>query len=29
MKTEQQYFEEAVSLQEYMEQMETHKDNSF
>ncbi|WP_153731614.1 thioredoxin family protein [Sporosarcina obsidiansis] len=29
MKTEQQYFEEAVSLQDYMERMETHKDNSF
>ncbi|WP_301109083.1 thioredoxin family protein [Sporosarcina sp.] len=29
MKTEQQYFEEAVSLQEYMDNMETHKENSF
>lgn len=29
MKTEQQYFEEAISLQEYMEKMETHKDSSF
>lgn len=29
MKTEQQYFEEAISLQDYMEKMETHKENSF
>ncbi|MBW9234298.1 thioredoxin family protein, partial [Leptospira santarosai] len=29
MKTEQQYFEEAISLNEYMEKMESHKDNSF
>jgi len=29
MKTEQQYFEEAISLQEYMDKMESHKDNSF
>jgi len=29
MKTEQQYFEEAISLQQYMEKMESHKDNSF
>jgi hypothetical protein len=29
MKTEQQYFEEAISLQQYMDKMESHKDNSF
>ncbi|PID14263.1 thioredoxin family protein [Sporosarcina sp. P34] len=29
MKTEQQYFEDAVSLQTYMDKMETHKENSF
>lgn len=29
MKTEQQYFDEAISLNEYMEKMESHKDNSF
>ena len=29
MKTEQQYFEEAVSLQMYMDKMDTHKENSF
>lgn len=29
MKTEQQYFEEAISLQEYMEKMGTHKENSY
>lgn len=29
MKTEQQYFEEAISLKEYMEGMDTHKENSF
>lgn len=29
LKTEQQYFEEAVSLQTYMDKMETHKENSF
>ncbi|HLG26397.1 MAG TPA: thioredoxin family protein [Paenisporosarcina sp.] len=28
MKTEQQYFEEAISLQEYMDKMDNHKDNS-
>ena len=28
MKTEQQYFEEAISLKEYMDKMDTHKDNS-
>ena len=28
MKTEQQYFEEAISLQEYMDKMDSHKDNS-
>lgn len=28
MKTEQQYFEEAISLQDYMEAMTTHKENS-
>ena len=29
MKTELQYFEEAISLQQYMEEMGTHKENSF
>lgn len=29
MKTEQQYFEEAISLKEYMEKMSAHKENSF
>ncbi|ARD47809.1 thioredoxin family protein [Sporosarcina sp. P37] len=29
MKTEQQYFEEAVSLQTYMDNMESQKENSF
>ncbi|PID04590.1 MULTISPECIES: thioredoxin family protein [unclassified Sporosarcina] len=29
MKTEQQYFEDAVSLQMYMDKMEAHKENSF
>lgn len=29
MKTEQQYFEEAISLQAYMDKMETQKENSF
>jgi len=28
MKTEQQYFEEAILLQDYMEKMETHKENT-
>ena len=29
MKTEKQYFDEAISLEEYMNRMEKHKDNSF
>jgi len=29
MKTEQQYFDEAISLTEYMDKMETHKENTF
>lgn len=29
MNSEQQYFEQAISLAEYMEKMETHKENSF
>ncbi|MFS0576949.1 thioredoxin family protein [Sporosarcina sp. 179-K 3D1 HS] len=29
MKTEKQYFEEAISLEQYMDQMEKHKENSF
>lgn len=29
MKTEKQYFDEAISLTEYMDKMETHKENSF
>ncbi|MHC8515618.1 thioredoxin family protein [Sporosarcina sp. ITBMC105] len=29
MKTEQQYFEEAITLTAYMDQMEKHKENSF
>lgn len=29
MKTEQQYFDEAISIQQYMEKMDAHKDNSF
>ena len=29
MKTEQQYFEESISLEEYMEKMGTHKENSY
>ena len=29
MKTEQQYFEEAVSIQTYMDKMKTQKENSF
>ncbi|MGG0665715.1 thioredoxin family protein [Viridibacillus arvi] len=29
MKTEKQYFDEAISIQDYMDSMTTHKDNSF
>ena len=29
MKTEKQYFDEAISLEVYMDKMEAHKDNSF
>ncbi|WP_019413547.1 thioredoxin family protein [Paenisporosarcina sp. TG20] len=29
MKSEQQYFDQAISLQEYMENMDKHKENSF
>lgn len=29
MKMEKQYFDEAISLQQYMDQMEKHRDNSF
>ena len=29
MKTEKQYFDEAISLTQYMDKMETHKENSF
>lgn len=29
MKTEKQYFDEAISLADYMDKMETHKENSF
>ncbi|KXH86774.1 thioredoxin family protein [Sporosarcina sp. HYO08] len=29
MKTEKQYFDEAISLETYMDQMGTHKENSF
>ena len=29
MKTEKQYFDEAISLEQYMNQMEKHKENQF
>ena len=29
MKTEKQYFDEAISLTQYMDKMERHKENSF
>ncbi|BAQ08796.1 thioredoxin family protein [Sporosarcina sp. FSL W7-1349] len=29
MKSEKQYFDEAISLEQYMDRMEKHKDNSF
>ena len=29
MKTEKQYFDEAIALTEYMDKMETHKENTF